>query len=54
MEDDPLWKKTSKINSRNISSTIGPILLKYEVAENSRLTASAWGWAQLIPACLNI
>ena len=34
MEDDPLWKKTSKMKSRNISSTICPIcpiLLKYEI-----------------------
>ena len=31
MEDDPLWKKTSKIKTRNISATIGPILLKFEM-----------------------
>ena len=31
MEDNPLWKKTSKIKTRNISSTIGPILLKFEM-----------------------
>ena len=31
MEDDPLWKKTSKIKTWNISATIGPILLKFEM-----------------------
>ena len=31
MEDDPLWKKTSKIKNWNISATIGPILLKFEM-----------------------
>ena len=31
MEDDPLWKKTSKIKNWNISATTGPILLKFEM-----------------------
>ena len=31
MEEDPLWKKTSKIKTRNISSTIDPILLIFEM-----------------------
>ena len=31
MEEDPLWKKTSKIKTRNISATTGPILLKFEI-----------------------
>ena len=31
MEDDPLWKKTSKIKTKNISATISPILLKFDM-----------------------
>ena len=31
MEDDPMWKKTSKIKTWNISATIGLILLKFEM-----------------------
>ena len=31
MEDDPMWKKTSKIKTRYILSTIGPILLNFKM-----------------------
>ena len=31
MEDNPLWKKTPKVKTRNISATTGPILLKFEM-----------------------
>ena len=31
MGQDPLWKKTSKIKTWNISASIGPILLKFEM-----------------------
>jgi hypothetical protein len=36
----------------NISTTTGLIwIFKKKLAVFSRLTASSWGWAQLIPAC---
>ena len=31
MEDDPLWKKTSQLKTKNISATTGSILLKFEI-----------------------
>ena len=47
------WKTTSKMKSGNISILIWNLgLWSYiNLVFFSRLTASAWGWAQVIPAC---